>query len=41
MTRPAVDEKAPFTFKLLVGATAVYLLLRLVQGIAWLIDWLR
>lgn len=29
--------KAPWHFKLLLGATAVYLGWRLVQGIAWLV----
>lgn len=41
MTQPATDEKAPLTFKLLVGAAAAYLLLRLVQGVVWFVDWLR
>ena len=41
MTRPEADQKAPVTFKLLVGAAAVYLMLRVIQGLVWLIDWLQ
>ena len=41
MTQPGTDERVPLTFKLVVGATAAYLLLRLVQGVAWFIDWIR
>jgi hypothetical protein len=32
-------EKWPFTFILLIVAAGLYLLLRLVQGIGWLADW--
>jgi hypothetical protein len=32
-------EKWPLTFILLIVAAALYLLLRLVQGIGWLADW--
>ncbi len=41
MTRPAAQDKAPLGFKLLVGAAAAYLLLRLAQGVIWFVDWLR
>ncbi len=41
MTQPGTDERVPLTFKLVVGATAAYLWLRLVQGIAWFIDWIH
>ena len=41
MTPPAADTKTPLTFKLLVGSAAVYLLLRLIQAVAWFFDWLR
>jgi hypothetical protein len=34
-------EPAPLTFKLLVGAAALYLGVRLIQGVAWLVDLLR
>jgi hypothetical protein len=37
----AETEPAPLTFKLIVGAAALYLVIRLVQGIAWLVDLLR
>jgi hypothetical protein len=32
-------EKWPFTFILLIVAAALYLLVRLIQGIGWLADW--
>ncbi len=38
MNRPETDEKAPFTFKLLVEVAAAYLTLRLIQGVVWFID---
>ena len=41
MSQPGTQEKAPFTFKLLVGAAAAYLLLRLIEGVVWFIGWLR
>jgi hypothetical protein len=31
------DIKAPFSFKLMVGLTVVYLGYRLVQGVVWVI----
>ena len=34
-------EPAPLTFKLIVGAAALYLGVRLVQGVGWLVDLLR
>jgi hypothetical protein len=33
-----VDVKAPFTFKLLIVLTVLYLGWRLVQGIVWLVQ---
>jgi len=33
-------EKWPWSFVLLIVAAALYLLLRLVQGIGWLADWI-
>lgn len=41
MSKAEAGERAPFGFKLLVGAAALYLLVRFVQMGAWLIDWLR
>ena len=41
MSRSAVDDKAPLGFKLLVGAAAAYLALRLIEGVVWLVVWLR
>lgn len=38
MSGPETDEPVPLGFKLLVGAAAAYLLLRLVQGIMWAIE---
>ena len=35
------QEPAPLGFKILIGAAAVYLLIRLVQIAAWLVDRLR
>ena len=32
---------APFTFKLMIVLTVLYLGYRLVQGVVWLIDWIR
>ena len=34
-------EPAPLTFKLIVGAAALYLGVRLAQGVGWLVDLLR
>ncbi len=34
------DLKTPFTFKLMIVLTVLYLGWRLVQGVVWLIDWL-
>lgn len=33
-----VDEGTPFSFKLVLLLTAVYLIYRLAQGIVWLVD---
>ena len=41
MNQPEVEERAPLGFKILVGAAAAYLLLRLMQGVVWLVDLLR
>ena len=41
MSQPEAEERTPLGFKILVGAAAAYLLLRLVQGLAWLVDLLR
>jgi len=41
MSQPEAEERVPLSFKVLVGAAAAYLLLRLVQGVVWLIDLLR
>ncbi len=43
MNRPRADsepprERAPVSFWVLVGAAALYLVARLVQGIGWLAD---
>ena len=32
---------APLGFRLVIGAAAVYLAIRLVQGVAWVVDRLR
>jgi hypothetical protein len=32
------DVKAPFSFKLMIVLTAIYLGYRLVQGIVWLVE---
>jgi len=32
------DIKAPFTFKLMIALTVLYLGWRLIQGVLWLID---
>lgn len=32
---------APFSFKLMIALTVIYLGYRLVQGVIWLIDWIR
>jgi hypothetical protein len=34
------DVKTPFTFKLMIVLTVLYLGWRLVEGIVWLVDWL-
>ena len=41
MSEPHADEKAPVTFKVLVAAAGLYLLLRLLQGLIWFVEWLR
>ncbi len=41
VTPPAADDKAPLGFKVLVLAAALYLLIRLIQGVIWFVDWLR
>ncbi len=35
---PEEDIKAPFTFKLMIALTILYLGWRLVQGVIWVID---
>jgi hypothetical protein len=35
---PEEEIKAPFTFKLMIALTVLYLGWRLVQGIMWVID---
>jgi hypothetical protein len=35
---PQEEPKAPFTFKLMIVLTVIYLGWRLVQGVMWLID---
>ncbi|MGA7096728.1 MAG: hypothetical protein WB245_04095 [Acidimicrobiia bacterium] len=34
---PEEDVKAPFSFKLMIALTAIYLGWRLVQGIVWVV----
>jgi len=41
MTQPKIDEKTPLGFKLLIGAAAAYLALRLIEGVVWFVGWLR
>lgn len=36
--QPVEDVKAPFSFKLMIALTVVYLGWRLVQGIVWLVE---
>lgn len=36
--QPEEEIKAPFTFKLMIALTVLYLGWRLVQGIMWVID---
>ena len=38
MTEQSQEERTPWSFWVLVGAAALYLGLRLVQGIAWLAE---
>ena len=38
IAEPKAHPRAPWHFKLLVGAAAVYLGWRLVQGLAWVAD---
>jgi hypothetical protein len=35
------EDRAPIGFRLIVGAAAIYLLIRLVQAAAWMVDRLR
>jgi hypothetical protein len=37
----ATTERAPWGFRILVGAAAIYLGIRLVQGVAWVVERLR
>lgn len=40
-TEPEVEDlKTPFSFKLMIVLTVLYLGWRLVEGIVWLVDWL-
>ena len=41
MTDQDRDERTPLGFRVLVSAAALYLFVRLVQGVAWVIDRLR
>jgi len=34
-------ERAPWGFRIVVGAAALYLVIRLAQGVAWVVDRLR
>lgn len=36
-----IEVGAPFSFKLMIALTVLYLGYRLVQGVIWLIDWIR
>jgi hypothetical protein len=38
MSERPVEERTPWHFRLLVGAAALYLLLRFGQGVAWVVD---
>jgi hypothetical protein len=38
---PEEEVRAPFSFKLMIALTVLYLGYRLVQGIVWLVGWLR
>lgn len=38
MSDAVETERAPLGFKILVGAAALYLLVRIVQIFAWLVD---
>ena len=35
---PQQDERAPFSFRLMIVLVVIYLGWRLIQGIAWVID---
>jgi hypothetical protein len=35
------DEPAPLSFKILVTAAGFYLVIRLVQGVVWFVEWVR
>ena len=35
---PVEDIKAPFSFKLMIALTVIYLAYRLVQGIVWVVQ---
>ena len=37
-TPPQGDERAPFSFRLMIVLVAIYLGWRLIQGIAWVIE---
>ncbi|HEX9762992.1 MAG TPA: hypothetical protein VGA97_07835 [Acidimicrobiia bacterium] len=38
---PEEEVRAPLSFKLMIALTVLYLGYRLVQGIVWLVEWLR
>lgn len=40
MSEPATGEHAPLGFWIFVVLAGLYLAVRLVQGIVWLVDWL-
>ncbi len=35
------EVRAPFTFKLMIVLVVIYLGYRLVQGVVWVIEWIR
>jgi len=39
MSQPGTEERAPLSFKVLLVAAAAYLIVRAVQGVVWLVQW--
>ncbi len=37
-TQPQEEIKAPFSFKLMIALTVIYLGWRLIQGVVWLVE---